>query len=122
MAEDYLAFTSPAAFMILSFTSLGIVIIMIVGMILFHHRHLPVMKYTDGRVIVIFLLALTVSLLSSLYSIGVPDDDKCLILDPLVSMCLTFALSCVLSMAWKLTKDSGDQFTFFHSNCSINTL
>ena len=113
MPEDFLAFTNPAALVIVSFTSLGIVIVVIVAIILFLGRDSPVMKDTDGRVIVLFLLSLTVSLLSSLISIGAPNDEKCRIRDPLVCVCLTFVISCVLIMAWKLQTPSGEQFTYF---------
>uniref|UniRef100_A0A8C4PYG2 G-protein coupled receptors family 3 profile domain-containing protein n=1 Tax=Eptatretus burgeri TaxID=7764 RepID=A0A8C4PYG2_EPTBU len=84
MPEDYLAFTNPAALVILSFNLLGILIVVIVGIILFRGRDSPVMKDTDGRVVTLFLLALMVSLLSSLILIGAPDDVKCPIRDPLV--------------------------------------
>ena len=113
MPEDFLAFTNPAALVIVSFTSLGIVMIVIVGIILFHGRDSPVLKDADGRIIMLFLFALTVSLLSSLISIGAPDDENCRIRDPLVCVCLTFALSCVLIMAWKLQTPSGEKFTNF---------
>ena len=107
MPEDYLAFTNPAALVILSFTLLGILIVVIVGIILFRGRDSPVMKDTDGRVVTLFLLALMVSLLSCLILIGAPDDVKCPIRDPLVCVGLTFAISCVLIMAWKLQTPSG---------------
>ena len=107
MPEDYLAFTNSAALVILSFTLLGFLMILIIGIILFHGRDQPVMKDTDGCVIVLFLLALTVSLLSLLISIGAPDNEKCLIIDPLICLCLTFAVSCVFSMSWKLNTDLG---------------
>ena len=113
MPEDFLAFTNPAALVIVSFTSLGIVIVVIVGIILFHGRDSPVMKETDGRVVMLFLFALTLSLLSSLISIGAPFDEKCRIRDPLVCVCLTFPISCVLIKAWKLQTPSGEQFTYF---------
>uniref|UniRef100_A0A8C4X1N0 G-protein coupled receptors family 3 profile domain-containing protein n=1 Tax=Eptatretus burgeri TaxID=7764 RepID=A0A8C4X1N0_EPTBU len=97
---EYLTFSDPLAMFLSAFALLGIIITMAIGLLLFLHQDLLVVKASsiDGLLLV-FLICCYIS---SVVFIGKPSNISCRLHNVLICVFLTLIVSCILTKTVRL--------------------
>uniref|UniRef100_A0A8C4QJT8 G-protein coupled receptors family 3 profile domain-containing protein n=1 Tax=Eptatretus burgeri TaxID=7764 RepID=A0A8C4QJT8_EPTBU len=106
MPEVFLTFSEPLALALLACAVLGNVLIMAIGLQMFLHRNLPIMKDTDLTVWLPLLLSISFCFISSLSFIGQPSEISCRFHEAPACAFFTVAIICVMNMTLQLVKNS----------------
>uniref|UniRef100_A0A8C4Q5Z2 G-protein coupled receptors family 3 profile domain-containing protein n=1 Tax=Eptatretus burgeri TaxID=7764 RepID=A0A8C4Q5Z2_EPTBU len=91
MPEEYLAFSDPLSIALLAFASMGVVTVIIIGLIMFLHRKLPILQKTNHYEIGILLIISIMTLISCVLFVGRPAQLVCQMHEAVSCFCLAIS-------------------------------
>nr|XP_057909865.1 G-protein coupled receptor family C group 6 member A [Doryrhamphus excisus] len=90
------------AVVLLTFSSLGIVLVLMVSALFVHQRNTPVVKASGGPLNQVILFSLVVSFISAVLFVGKPNHLQCKMRQVLFGISFTLCVSCILVKSLKI--------------------
>ncbi|XP_011483296.1 G-protein coupled receptor family C group 6 member A [Oryzias latipes] len=90
------------AVVLLTFSALGIVLVLLVSALFLYHRDTPVVKAAGGPLSLIMLFSLILSYISAILFVGRPTHLQCNARQVLYSISFTLCVSCILVKTLKI--------------------
>ncbi|KAM5163789.1 G-protein coupled receptor family C group 6 member A-like isoform 2-T2 [Mantella aurantiaca] len=93
---QYLGWKDPFAITLVTFTSLGIMVLLLIGFLFVKNANNSAIKAAGGSYACLLIVSLIFSLASTWFFIGEPNHLVCLIRQPLYGISFTVAINCTL--------------------------
>ncbi|KAM9353828.1 G-protein coupled receptor family C group 6 member A [Symphorus nematophorus] len=98
----YFSWQNGFAVVLLTFSALGIVLVLLVSALFVHQRDTPVVKAAGGPLSQAILFSLVISYISAMLFVGQPNNLQCQARQVLFGMSFTLCVSCILVKTLKI--------------------
>uniref|UniRef100_A0A3B4TJE4 G-protein coupled receptor family C group 6 member A n=1 Tax=Seriola dumerili TaxID=41447 RepID=A0A3B4TJE4_SERDU len=98
----YFSWDDSFAVALVTFTALGIVLVLMVSALFLHQRDTPVVKAAGGPLSQVVLFSLIVSYISAMLFVGQPNSPQCKARQVLFGISFTLCVSCILVKTLKI--------------------
>ncbi|KAM4771022.1 G-protein coupled receptor family C group 6 member A-like [Rhinophrynus dorsalis] len=99
---EYFQWSDPFAILLCSFSFIGFLLVLIMGIVFFKYVTTPAVKAAGGIYICVMNMSLLISFASTGFFIGEPSQFSCKIRQPMYGISFTLCVSCILIKSFRI--------------------
>ncbi|KAM4771020.1 G-protein coupled receptor family C group 6 member A-like [Rhinophrynus dorsalis] len=99
---EYFQWNDPFAIALMSFTALGFLLVIVIGILFIKYSDTPTVKAAGGNYTYLLVVSLLLNLVSIWFFIGQPKDLICQVRQPLYGISFTVSVLCILIKAIRI--------------------